>query len=275
MDKAVIMDVFDFVGFHLCKLLLNKGVKVEGVYIEEHQHWGLLEEKKLEVGRNANFVDYSLRDWESTREKDNVNTIMVISVHDFFMTRKEAILSKLDFKSLIEEKQCKGNRLMILAPVQLLMGQSGGKDFSCFLKEAEGLVQDLQMVYLPTVYGPWQPDEFLFQQAIISGHSSDLKQPSDREWTGDAIFVEDATEAIIDLMEEGKSGKYLLESRGKNGWMECARELSISTEPLQPSCQELPQNVVSVPVKTPSSITESLARQRDHTNRLIGLRSKD
>ena len=38
MDKAVIFDVFNFVSFHLCKALLDKGIEVEGIFIENKEN---------------------------------------------------------------------------------------------------------------------------------------------------------------------------------------------------------------------------------------------
>ena len=39
MDKAVIVGVFDFVNFHVCKALLNKGIEVKGVQIGDRREW--------------------------------------------------------------------------------------------------------------------------------------------------------------------------------------------------------------------------------------------
>ncbi|WP_251552481.1 hypothetical protein [Neobacillus muris] len=275
MDKTVIMDVFDFVGFHLCKALLDKGVEVEGVYIEEHQPDLYIDKKRLEVGRNANFIDIAYSVWNKKARQNSLDATLILSLYDVFMTRKESILSGLDFKTILDNWQSNDNQIVFLAPVQLLAVPSLNKDIAYFLNQAEEQVKNLQIFYLPTIYGPWQPVDFLFQQVIISGRGSHPIQPYDREWTGDAIYAADAVETIVDLIEDGKSGNYLLESTEENTWEECARLLSIENQLLSPAIGDLPQSVTKVPVRNLLSITESLSRQKEHTNRVLEINAKD
>jgi hypothetical protein len=56
MDKAIIFGMFDFVNFHVGKTLLNNGIEVKAVNIEEIGNIQFLEEKRFEVGRNANLL---------------------------------------------------------------------------------------------------------------------------------------------------------------------------------------------------------------------------
>src|SRR4051812_35895178 len=92
MDKAVIFGVFDFVSFHMCKTLLNKGLEVNGVHIEKMDKVLFQNEKRLEVGRNANFLEQALVEWEKKKEHESMRTMLVISLYDLYMLKKERIL---------------------------------------------------------------------------------------------------------------------------------------------------------------------------------------
>ncbi|WP_042455264.1 Rossmann-fold NAD(P)-binding domain-containing protein [Neobacillus dielmonensis] len=265
MDKAVIIDGFDFLSFHLCKAILGKGFEVEGINIQAHHRTQFLEEKRLEVGRNANFSDYSFADWGKS-SINNSNTTMIISIYDFFTLRKESILAELDFHSVLKAVEKNKNPLVILAPIQMVT-DSDNKGISAFSHQAEDLVKDLKIVYLPTVYGPWQPVDFLFQR-VISEQIKNNIQPSNREWTGDAIFVEDAAESIMHIIEAEQPGQYILESGRENAWEECARQLGVEQSNWQSSIYDVPETVTRIPLKKRTNITEALVRLRDHTNRV-------
>ena len=89
MEKAVMVGVFDFVSFHVCKALLDKGIEVRGVQIESEENQDfLLEEKRLEIGRNANFSVTRMDDLTIPNQKETI----VLSVYDLYMLYKEEIL---------------------------------------------------------------------------------------------------------------------------------------------------------------------------------------
>src|SRR3954447_19141238 len=70
MDKAIIFGIYDFVSFHMGRTLLNKGLEVIGVHIEENSETSSFEEKRMEIGRNANFREISLVELDAFREND-------------------------------------------------------------------------------------------------------------------------------------------------------------------------------------------------------------
>ena len=66
--------------------------------------------------------------------------------------------------------------------------------------------------YLPTVYGPWQPMKYVFQQAINNPNGP--ISLDDREWTEDALYIDDVIEYYLKDIE-GKKEKSIPVERVK------------------------------------------------------------
>lgn len=275
MDKAVIFQVFDFVSFHICKTLLDKGFTVTGIHLPETEQMSEQEEKRLEIGRNANFSEQELSEWKVKTERTTTKQVVFLSIYDLFMLQQESF-----FQKEMAEREILGHieqnpyamDVVLLFPMQMLRANEN-HGFADFLNQVNQLPNKSQIVYLPTIYGPWQPPVFLFHQKIISAKQHFNLSISDREWTEDAIYVEDAVESIIEVVETKKSGSYLLESGENNYWDLCADYLKIDlnkperkkSEPLKTDKQ-----LIRMPVKNITSLADSFKKQIDLTERLYG-----
>lgn len=262
MDKVVIAGVFDFVNFHVCKALLDKGIEVKGIQIETEEN-DILVEKRLEVGRNANFTEASIG--ESIKDSDGSETV-ILSIYDLYMCYKEEFLLNEDFIK-------KGNwgQLVIFAPSQLLTDEIAPESnliINNFLRSVTS--KDTHLLYLPTIYGPWQPDTFLFQHTILS--EMDRRNPFKglREEIGDALFVEEAVESIITIIESKTSGRYLLQSGKKNQWDICASFLGINEqESTERNVKKIESDdLTKIKVQSSIPIPIALTKQIDHAHRL-------
>lgn len=278
MDKAIIFGMFDFVGFHVGKNLLNKGIEVKGVHIDELDNIDFLDEKRLEVGRNANFIEQSLFEWENSPEDDIGNTRFIFSIYDLFMLKKEQILQDeavtKPIIQYIEDNKNKTNIVFIL-PIQMLTRTFRGKEIEGFLSKIKGLVKNIQFLYLPAVYGPWQPLAFLFQQAIVSKFKKTDITNEEREWTNDVLFVDDAIESILDIIENGKPRSYLIESGSNDQWFRCAAYLKIDgNQALINSSASIQgdSRLLKVLVRKVTPISDSIMAQMEHVQRLYANR---
>ncbi|ETI68634.1 hypothetical protein [Neobacillus vireti] len=277
MDKAVIFGVYEFVSFHACKTLLDKGVEVVGIHINEIENNFFLEDKRLEIGRNANFNEQTLAELENYREEADVKTAFILSVYDLYVLNKEAILRK---EKVIEsifhflERNQNHIELILLLPIQML-GTNREIELTDFLNKAGSRVKNSQIFYLPAIYGPWQPKAFLFQQAIISKFQKQELRMANREWTNDVLFVEDAAASIFEILETRKYGglrkSYLLISGKKSYWTSCAAFLHIEEALVKSNtCEPLnvDNEIVTVSVNV-TSIEDSITKQIEHVNRLF------
>lgn len=59
MEKAIIIGAFEDIGFQLCKGILEDGIEVAALHLDGTRN-PLTEERRLEIGRNANFTELEL-----------------------------------------------------------------------------------------------------------------------------------------------------------------------------------------------------------------------
>ncbi|MDZ5470331.1 hypothetical protein SM124_01085 [Bacillus sp. 31A1R] len=220
MDKAVIIRPFGFLGFHLCMKLLDEGIEVVGIHIGGSSHSSSsFEEKRMEIGRNANFIetDYLSEELEHT-------SVIFIDAYDlYFRGNKQEILIYTNIIKSIQKKTT--GKIIFLLPNQILLENNEVHN-----KHRHMLTTNsIQEIYLPTVFGPWQPEEFTFQHFLVS------KLKGNSEWTvnktedtEDAIFVRDVVEAIFELITNSDE-KIVIKHQEKNSWYECAQYLKIPT----------------------------------------------
>lgn len=84
MDRAVIIGIYESLGFHFCTSLLEEGYEVTGIQyrnIDEE----LVEQKRMEIGRNANFQEVLLKEWLPFAEIQEQSLIIID--FDFFYMR--------------------------------------------------------------------------------------------------------------------------------------------------------------------------------------------
>lgn len=265
MDKVVILGAFNFVSFHVCKALLNKGIEVNGVHLESESGVEFIEEKRMEIGRNANFSEQSHSNWMI--QSDDAETI-IFSIYDLYMLNKEKILheNKVEdmFINYFSRRKDGKVQLVILVPTQMLIRERDEESFRTikkFLKNLEGIHNSIQLFYLPTIYGRWQPDTFIFQHTILSEMNRANEFIGLREDTSDALYIMDVVESVIDVIENGNVGSYLLESEMKNQWNLCASYLKINEVKNVRNFDEINNKFTKVPVKNATAISEALMSQ--------------
>lgn len=87
MDRAVIIGIYESLGFHFCTSLLEEGYEVTGIQYRNMDE-ELVEQKRMEIGRNANFQEVLLKDWLPSAEIQE-QTLIIIDF-DFFYLRQSS-----------------------------------------------------------------------------------------------------------------------------------------------------------------------------------------
>jgi hypothetical protein len=266
MDKAVMIGVFDFVNFHVCKALLDKGIEVRGVDIETEKNELFLTEKKLEIGRNANFSLVTIEDLIAEPQE---NEAIVLSIYDLYMQHREELLLNEMVK---DQFMNHWEQLVILAPSQLLtqtIEPEAAAVIQEFMDEIKANNKNLQLLYLPTVYGPWQLETFMFQHSILTEKKKGSRFKGLREETNDALFVEDTVEVIIEIADKRVPGKYLLQNGENNQWNLCAAFLKIDQQISSGrNIEAVKEEITKCTVKNTIPISVSLTKQIEHTRRM-------
>ena len=270
MERATILGVYDYIGYSLCRHMLELGVEIDGIHQEEAKENYFTEEKRMEIGRNANFSEVSLKDWEA----EAAEGYLFVTLFDSLQTRKctndllKALFSKLENRHLKK-----------LATVIVLPAYFAQENVE--LREAEARISrfinsqesTILTIYLPTIYGPWQPEEYFFQQAMSLTSNNDRKIPdiSQWEWTHDCLYIDDAVKTIKELAESGHKGQYILSSGNHDRWLQCAEELLgqdasiLSDDVAAPVIKESIQVRI---VRQNEQISKGLSRQKEQFSRI-------
>lgn len=225
MNHAVLIGAYGFLGYGLCKVLLEKGIEVEAITVGFEEGECFTEEKQMEIGRNANFTVSSLTDRPAIRED---LTPIIIPFYDFFLKGVEASIFNDKSPNILTSRLPAATfSVTVLLPVQLAYSETTAFDdhylpFRKYLKDS-GI--SLQEIYLPCLFGPWQTKDYLFQQIMYPDkRKGSLPVLNPREPTADAIYIEDAAIAILNLLDKRK-GKHLIRSGNSNMWKECIKWL--------------------------------------------------
>lgn len=264
MDKAVIVGSYHFVGFELCQSLLNKGIEVTGIPLAAKSD-PFLEDKKLEIGRNANFTEISISQLNIHMDEDiNKEQIVIFSLYDLYMEQEESLLQVVFEPVTQYVKQNKDHtKMVILIPIQKLCENICYIDE--FLEQTRECVNHTLYIYLPAVFGPWQPPVFLFHQAIISSSQEGTISLSEREWTEDTLYVTDVAEAIFDLIESGEPGHFLLESGSKQYQEQCAAYVKEKIAlTVNPRSLPIDAQIRKVSLKNLTPFPEAITKQEEH-----------
>ena len=258
MDKAIIVGTYEFIGFQLCLSLLEQGVEVIGIHLSNDSEDPFLEEKRFEIGRNSNFTETDETYFDSLKSTDSM--ILFIDFYSYYFKREEKLL----YAFLTTEFQMKNPfHLFLTLPIQLCN---------------EKMIMDLPLFqhphnfaatifYLPTVYGPWQPLKYVFQQALHNPNAP--IRMDDREWTEDALYIEDVIEVILNYMNKKECKAYVLKSKNNNQWKALADIVFVKCpiEPIQCGLNLFSQDLTVIHVgKTKPQ--DGIENQKRHLTRL-------
>lgn len=227
MDKVIMIGTFEFLGFHFTKKMLEEGMEVVGVHFnKEKKESYLIEEKRLQIGRNANFLEEK---FNSFNGEGFESAPLIVDYYDFFMREdEEQLVALIENQLLLQNRE----KIIFLLPLSIF-----NKEFKDNRNNLEKLIssvkkqnQFVQEFFLPTVYGPWQSEAFLFQQTFVK--KRDEWKLTAREWTADALYVEDVVANILKLMEQDEK-RYFLKNAVSDAWKKCAKFLEIEEVPVR------------------------------------------
>jgi hypothetical protein len=274
MDKILLVGGYEFLSFHLCMASLDKGIHVQCIHIE-NSHDTFLEEKKFSVGRNANFSEVSRVDWVKEACHFDGDTPIIVSLYDLFLNKdSEKILAEIEIvlNHIFQHNRMDQISIVFMLPLQLLdRDKESYNPFFSFLKKVEEKGISYKSIYLPTLYGPWQPMEYLFQQALLTQlRNHEDFQFNKKEWVFDCLYIEDAAREIVSLLEEGFQ-TCLLKSNQSETWKRCADFLGINSD-FYKKAEKINRDMKDIPMKEITenvSLEQGLSLQKQHLLRIL------
>lgn len=254
MEKAVILGAFHFVGFHLCTTLLETGEEVIGIPFPNVKITDL-EDKKMEIGRNANFSEGSWSNLPFILDKSSD----VLFIDCYLLNQKEELASNIQAlwnENIVDKLKNKKVKL-----IYNKMDIMHVKEHLLINLHKHNI--NYQLIYLPTVYGPWQPSEFYFAQAM-SGVEQDQLKVSREESTNDAIYIEDAIEEIMNQLKRTTDSALLFQSEIKNHWKKCEEYLGLQSYERE-DAEDLDFRIcTTIKLRNKNEISENLEIQKRH-----------
>ena len=270
MERATILGIYDFIGYSLCRYMLDLGVEIDGIHPEDSIENYFTEEKRLQIGRNANFTEIGLQEWEV----EGAEGFLFVTLFESLQIRNgneelmEALLNKL------ESRHLKKLPTAVILPAYFAqdnveLSESDAK-MSRFISSRQST---LLTIYLPTIYGPWQPEEYFFQQALFHTSIDGRKIPDigQWEWTDDCLYIDDAVKTIKDMVDSGRQGQYIVSSGEQDRWLQCAEELIGKDNALLRNKVVPPVIKGSIQVRTVEQneqISKGLKRQKEQFTRI-------
>lgn len=275
MESAYIFGCFRFAGFHLCNTLLEKGWEVVGTDFSVDTLVDFADEKRMEIGRNANFKESPFSKIVDNNAFERKMAV-IVSFYDLFMENHDPLLEVHSLfeglQRLVFLNERELVRPIFLLPIQVLTERDEmdvlAKMRGFFEKNNE-LLKDAQFFYLPSLFGEWQPNHYLVQKILQKGE--EVERGSIREWKGDLLYVNDAIAKVVEMMEIGQSGSYLLESGKTNRWEECLNLLNVpanSENANKNDEKQIFQKEKRITIDNPTHLEEGLARQKEHNDRV-------
>jgi hypothetical protein len=81
MDKVLVLGALEELGFEMTALLLEEGYEVRGIHLQTGQET-IYNERRMEIGRNANFEEIGLNDWLQQSDFNTTSTWVFLNNYD-------------------------------------------------------------------------------------------------------------------------------------------------------------------------------------------------
>ncbi len=267
MQTNIVIGTYRFVGFYVTQFFLIQGEEVIGIdWDDSEASQYIKEEKELEIGRNSNYIYFPINKLKllDISQQDTV----FISCYDI----QRGKMDKIDFVigeivSFIEK--CKKNgknetpNFVLFMPIE--------KDVSIFqsiLSSIRGM-DSAKIIFLPTIYGPWQSEGMSFEAGINQLGQSDIKAAIAAEYTGDALYITDFVNALEAVLTTSSDRDIQLCSSIDDHWDKCAKLIfgeSMDSFTSQSTTKINKGTIFEVQCKMEPE--EGIALQRKHNKRL-------
>ncbi|MGG4268544.1 hypothetical protein [Peribacillus simplex] len=267
MQTYIVIGAYQFVGFYVVQYFLNQGEEVIGIdWTDSEASKYIMEEKELEIGRSSNYIYFPINKLKllDITQQDTV----FISCYDI----QSGKMDKIDF--LIGEivffiEKCKKNgpnetpNFVVFMPIEEEIST-----FQSILSSIRG-IDSAKIIFLPTIYGPWQSEGMSFEAGINQLGPSDIKPAIANEYKGDALFITDFVNSLEEVLTSSYDRDIQLCSSIDDHWNKCAKLIfgeSMDSFISRSTTKINKGSIFEIPSKIDPK--EGIALQRKHNKRL-------
>jgi UDP-glucose 4-epimerase len=291
VENVIIVGAFGFLGFHLSKRLLEEGVNVYGINLQQGFADNWKEEKLMEIGRNSNLHQLEEVDFHQNEEIKSVKFDAIYFFLDSVLGKEMDLpYVKEQLNKVIEWGQEHSTKLIFSSSLEVIDHSDSviteessispiNENGEIFQQLEEQLHREyaktpypFMILRLPTVYGPWQPENYVYQKALRMVEEGKPFEWEEDKYIGDVLFVEDVVNAMILAGGSSYKNEVIHVTSGKEGeWLKGLNLIigntAYETRPkkLTLSNQKLIQLLSCHPKIT---IDIGISKQRSHLNRL-------
>ncbi|MDQ0215676.1 nucleoside-diphosphate-sugar epimerase [Oikeobacillus pervagus] len=258
MNQALVFSSHSFLGFEVCKQLLDEGIVVHAVSDKR-----LSEDRELEVGRNANF-HFSSSYPIPYRSKESGYVFF-----PFYDVLYDEEINIKRWQSMMKNKDgfIPGSHFIFLYSSNWLKTNDSNQNRFQMEKFKEELIEDerfkLTVIYLPTLYGPRQPESFIIQKIMNQTDSEGCACIDLIDDLESAILIQDAVKMIVSMKD--KEGSFLFHNEKEDIWLEIFQYLEVNEKIRIRSAQKTDKSKLEVIyVENSLSVQEAICQQKEY-----------
>ncbi|WP_413379607.1 NAD-dependent epimerase/dehydratase family protein [Alkalihalobacillus sp. 1P02AB] len=288
MKKIVVTGALGFIGFHLCKKLIESGYEVVAIDEMVKERQNELEEMRMRLGRNALFhlIEKKVEELDLESELKDIDAIYHLAAltkydskwprlqeviaHNVALTKKILLnappQSRFIFPSTVQVYGERPGLITEKTPTNPTSAYGITKLASETLIRKLAPEQKVEYVIfrLPSVYGPFQRSDMTYQQ-ILEG----VDYPKMDRSQIDILYIDDVIEAfMLALDTEHVNEVYQLATGKLEEWFEGIKVLKMDEERINKSkikttlSTEKSKQLLGFEAKTP--VSKGLKQQKEH-----------
>ncbi|MCK0472656.1 NAD(P)-dependent oxidoreductase [Halalkalibacter sp. APA_J-10(15)] len=216
MGRALVTGGLGFIGFHLCERLLNEGYEVilvdsmrDDIDVEKEEKW-------MRIGRNASltFHNEMIENMDLKKMMKKVDIVFHLAALTHADSKWPRLTEVIEKNVTVTERLIHAStsetRFVYASTVEVY-GERPGKitektstnptspygitklaSERLIMRECKKKGIPYYIFRLPTVYGPWQRSDMMFQQLLLGNENANV----DRS-TADLLYVEDCVDGLL------------------------------------------------------------------------------
>lgn len=292
MKKVLVTGVLGFIGFSLCRELLNKGYEVIGVDEIVGSSTRIMEEKLNWIGRNSRFqfINSKVEKVQFNQYADSIDVVYHFADMSHSVTKKEKecsiIVSSMELTKRVLSF-CNKNIRFIYLSSSSINTEEIETNSDCSLHQYrkikvanETLIRQMSrqngfpfiIFRLPAIYGPWQRTDMTYHCLMLSKMiKKKVKIIKDFE-TEDVLYIDDIVNPLIVAGRIPLSNTTIRLSSGKSGeWYKGKKLIIEESSKDEEQFVSEQQGIDELQFRATTPLEKGLREQKEHLKRYLYL----